>query len=133
MVIRAAAQNQRRVMAVGIPPLRYKLTAFAISGAIAGIAGGLLAASQQFISPADMSWVRSGDLVVMCVLGGLATVWGPVIGAAAFLILEFVLSGYTTHWQLPFGLIVIGLAVFLKGGLMDIAKLAGRGGREQSS
>ncbi len=117
MVIRAAAQNERRVMAVGIPPLRYKLTAFAISGALAGIAGGLLAASQQFISPADMSWVRSGDLVVMCVLGGLATVWGPVIGAAVFLILEFVLSGYTTHWQLPFGLIVIALAVFLKGGL----------------
>jgi branched-chain amino acid transport system permease protein len=125
MVIRATAQNERRVIAAGIPPLRYKLTAFAISGALTGIGGGLLAAGQQFISPADMSWVRSGDLVVICVLGGLATVWGPVLGAALFLILELVLSDYTAHWQLPFGLIVIALAVFLKGGLTDIVRLGG--------
>jgi branched-chain amino acid transport system permease protein len=125
MVIRAAAQNERRVMASGIPPLRYKLAAFAISGALTGIAGALLAAGQQFISPADMSWIRSGDLVVMCVLGGLSTVWGPAIGAAVFLLLELVLSGYSAHWQLPFGLIIIALAVFLRGGLTGIFKILG--------
>jgi branched-chain amino acid transport system permease protein len=108
------------VTALGISPLRYKLTAFIISGALTGMAGALLASGQQFISPADMSWIRSGDLVVMCVLGGLSTVWGPVIGAAVFLVLELVLSSYTTYWQLPFGLIIIGLAVFLKGGLTDL-------------
>ena len=130
MVLRAAAHNERRVAALGLPPLRYKLAAFAISGALAGLAGGLLASAQQFISPADMSWVRSGELVVMCVLGGLATVWGPVIGAALFIALELVLSSYTTHWQLPFGLVIIGLAVFFQGGLGDLAALFPRRSRE---
>ena len=120
MAVRALAQNERRAIALGIPPLRYKLLAFVISGAIGGLAGGLLAASQQFVSPADMAWVRSGELVVMVVLGGLATVWGPVAGAAVFLILELVLSSFTLHWQLPFGLLIIAMIMFLRGGLADL-------------
>ena len=131
MVLRATAQNEQRVIAVGIPPFRYKLAAFAISGGLTALAGGLLATGQQFITPADMSWVRSGDFVVMCVLGGLSTVWGPVIGAAVFLVLELALSGYTTHWQLPFGLFIIGIAVFLRGGLSDVPALLGRAGKGQ--
>lgn len=120
VVIRAIAQNERRVIALGIPPLRYKLLAFVVSGTIGGLAGGLLAASQQFISPADMAWGRSGELVVMVVLGGLATVWGPVVGAAVFLVLELVLSSFTISWQLPFGLLIIAMVVFLRGGLADL-------------
>lgn len=128
VVLRASAQNERRLTALGIPPLAYKLAAFALSGALAGLAGALLAASQSFISPADMSWVRSGDLVVMCVLGGLAYVTGPVIGATAFLVLEFVLSNWSVHWQLAFGGFIIAVVVTLRGGLMDLARLAARGG-----
>jgi branched-chain amino acid transport system permease protein len=120
MVIRASAENERRLVALGVPPLRYKLLAFAISGAIAGLAGALLATGQQFVSPADMSWVRSGDLVVMAVLGGLSTVWGPVLGATVFLIFEFLLSSWTVHWQLPFGVMVIAIVVFLRGGLASL-------------
>ena len=131
MALRAAAFNERRVAALGISPLPVKLVAFAISGGLTGLAGGLLATGQQFISPADMSWVRSGDLVVMCVLGGLSTVWGPVVGAAVFLVLELVLSSYTTYWQLPFGLIIIALAVFLRGGLSDILAVLLPGRRAQ--
>lgn len=119
-VIRATSQNERRVVALGIPPLRYKLLAFVISGAVAGLAGALLATGQQFISPADMSWIRSGDLVVMIVLGGMMTVWGPVLGAAVFLILELVLSSWTMYWQLPFGLLIILMVVFLRGGLSGL-------------
>jgi len=128
MVLRASAQNERRLTAIGIAPLRYRLTAFALSGAIAGLAGALLAAGQQFISPAEMSWVRSGDLVVMCVLGGMARVWGPVLGAAVFLVLEIVLSGWSTHWQLAFGLLIILVVVSLRGGLIDLLHLVGRRG-----
>jgi branched-chain amino acid transport system permease protein len=130
-VLRATAQNQRRVAALGIPPLPYKLTAFIISGMLAGLAGALWAVSQQFISPADMSWIRSGDLVVMAVLGGMATVWGPVVGAAVFLLLELSLSSWTTYWQLPFGFVIVLIVVFLRGGLADLwNKLLGeRGGR----
>ncbi len=95
IVMRAIAAERERVVAVGIPPWRYQLAAFVVGGTIAGIAGGLLAASQQFISPVDMAWDRSGEFVVMVVLGGLATVWGPVIGAATFLIFELVLSSLT--------------------------------------
>lgn len=124
-VIRALAQNERRVIALGIPPLRYKLLAFVITGALGGLAGGLLAASQQFISPADMAWARSGEIVAMVVLGGLSTVWGPVLGAAVFLVLELVLSSsFTISWQLPFGLLVIAMITFLRGGLADLWLLA---------
>lgn len=128
IVLRGTAQNERRLTALGIPPLPYKLAAFALSGAVAGLAGALLAASQDFISPSDMSWVRSGDLVVMCVLGGLAFVPGPVIGAVAFLVLEFVLSGWSTHWQLAFGGFIIAVVVTLRGGLVDLFRLAWRRG-----
>jgi branched-chain amino acid transport system permease protein len=120
MAIRALAQNERRVVALGIPPLRYKLLAFVITGTFGGLAGGLLAAGQQFISPADMAWARSGEIVVMAVLGGLATVWGPVVGAAVFLILELVLSSFTISWQLPFGILIIVMITFLRGGLADL-------------
>ena len=122
MVLRASAQNERRVKALGIPPIRYRLVAFIISGAIAALAGGLATSGLQFISPSDMSWVRSGDLVVMCVLGGLSTVWGPVLGAAVFILLELSLSSFTNAWQLPFGLIVIGMAVWLHDGLIGLAR-----------
>ncbi len=124
VVLRAAEQNERRLTALGIPPLTYKLAAFALSGAIAGLAGALLATGQQFISPSDMSWVRSGDLVVMCVLGGMAWVMGPVVGACVFLVLEIVLSGWSVHWQLVFGAFIIFVVVTLRGGLMDLVRIA---------
>ena len=99
-----------------------------ISGTLAGTAGALLATGQQFISPADMSWIRSGDLVVMCVLGGLTAPWGPVVGAAVFLVLELVLQSWTTHWQLAFGLLIVLAVTVVRGGLADLVGLAtGRG------
>lgn len=126
IVLRASAENERRVTVSGIPPYPYRLTAFVISGTIAGIAGALIAAGQQFISPADMSWVRSGDFVVMAVLGGLSTVWGPLIGAAAFVVLELVLSSWTQYWQLAFGAIIVVVVLTLRGGLSDLVRLATR-------
>lgn len=110
---------------MGIPAFRYKLAAFAISGALTALAGGLMAGAEQFVSPAEMSWSRPGELDVMCVLGGLDTVWGPALGAAAFLMLEFGLSNYTTHWQLPFGLIVIAVAAFSREEVAAWARRAG--------
>ncbi|MFO1117268.1 MAG: branched-chain amino acid ABC transporter permease [Beijerinckiaceae bacterium] len=122
MVLRAASKNEIRVVSVGLDPWIYRLVAFVISGVLTGIAGALLAAGQQFISPVDMGWDRSGDLVVMAVLGGVGVVWGPAIGAAAFVILELVLSSWTQHWQLAFGLLVVLIVVLLRGGLADIGR-----------
>lgn len=128
IVLRASAENERRVTVTGIPPYGYRLTAFVISGVVCGLAGALLAAGQQFVSPADMSWVRSGDLVVMAVLGGLATVWGPVVGAAAFVILELVLSSWTQYWQLAFGAVIVLVVLTLRGGLADLVFLVTKKG-----
>ena len=94
----------------------------ALSGLLTAVAGALLAAGQQFISPVDMGWDRSGDLVVMAVLGGVGVVWGPAIGAAAFVVLELVLSSWTTHWQFVFGLLIVLIVVSLRGGLADLGR-----------
>src|SRR5262250_1950350 len=88
MVIQGARSNERRMRAIGFPTFRYRLTAFVIAGAICGVAGSLLANHTGFISPATMHWTRSGDLIVMVVLGGMASSFGPLIGAVALLSLE---------------------------------------------
>jgi len=122
MVLRAASKNETRVIAVGDDPWLYRLVAFVISAVLTAVAGALLAAGQQFISPVDMGWDRSGDLVVMAVLGGVGAVWGPAVGAAAFVVLELVLSSWTTHWQFIFGLIVVLIVVSLRGGFAELAR-----------
>ncbi len=88
MVIQGARSNERRMRAIGFPTYRYKLVCFVIAGTLCGLAGALLANHTDFISPALMHWTRSGDLIVMAVLGGMGTVFGPVIGAVALLVLE---------------------------------------------
>lgn len=131
VILQATAQNERRVIALGISPLRYKLAAFVISGAVTGLAGALWATGQQFVSPSDLSWIRSADFVVMAVLGGMARVWGPVLGAVVIVLLEALLPNYTQFWQLPFGVIVILIVVYLQGGLADLfgrARQPGGGG-----
>ena len=120
VVLQATAQNERRVIALGISPLRYKLAAFVISGAVTGLAGALWATGQQFVSPADLSWIRAADFVVMAVLGGMARVGGAVLGAVVIVLLEALLPNYTQFWQLPFGLIVILIVVYLQGGLAGL-------------
>lgn len=122
MVLRAASKNETRVIAVGVDPWLYRLAAFVISAVLTAVAGALLAAGQQFVSPADMGWDRSGDLVVMAVLGGVGAVWGPAVGAAAFVVLELVLSSWTSHWQLIFGVVVVLIVVSLRGGLADLGR-----------
>src|SRR6185312_7860833 len=103
MAIQGARSNDRRMRAIGFPTFRYKLVCFVIAGVLCGLAGALLANHTDFVSPAIMHWTRSGDLIVMAVLGGMGTVFGPVIGAIALLVLEEVLSGVTEYWQIIMG------------------------------
>ena len=88
MVIQGARSNDRRMRAIGFPTYRYRLVCFVIAGTICGLAGVLEANRTDFVSPAMMHWTRSGDLIVMAVLGGMGTVLGPVIGAVALLLFE---------------------------------------------
>jgi branched-chain amino acid transport system permease protein len=88
-----------------------------IAGALCGLAGALLANHTNFISPALMHWTRSGDLIVMVVLGGLGTLFGPLIGAAAFLVLEEGLSRLTEYPNLILGPLLLLVAIYVNGGI----------------
>jgi len=117
LAIQGARSNDRRMRAIGFPTYRYKLVCFVIAGTICGLAGALLANHTDFISPAIMHWTRSGDLIVMAVLGGMGTVFGPVIGAVALLVLEEALSGVTEYWQIIIGPIFLLVVLFARGGI----------------
>src|SRR5262249_42014387 len=117
MVIQGARSNDRRMRAIGFPTYRYKLLRFVFAGMLCGLAGALLANHTDFISPALMQWTRSGDLIVMAVLGGMGTVFGPVIGAVALLVLEELLSGITEYWQIILGPLFLLVVLFARGGI----------------
>ena len=117
MVIRGARSNERRMRAIGYPTYRYKLLCFVIAGTLCGLAGALLANHTDFINPAMMHWTRSGDLIVMAVLGGMGSVLGPVLGALALLVLEETLSAVTEYWQIIIGPIFLLVVLFARGGI----------------
>jgi branched-chain amino acid transport system permease protein len=127
LVIRGSRSNERRMRAIGFPTFRYKLVCFVIAGALCGLAGALLANHTNFISPAMMHWTRSGDLIVMVVLGGLGSLFGPVIGAVTFLLLEEGLSRLTEYSNLILGPILLLVAVYLHGGIEGLLEGRRRG------
>ncbi len=124
-VLRGLKENEIRMEAVGFEAFRYRLVAYALAGAVAGVAGFLLANLSGFVSPAVMSWQRSGDLIFVVVLGGLGSLHGAILGAAAFLLAEEVLSHYLEHWRLVFGPLLVLAVLFARGGLVGIGR--GRG------
>jgi branched-chain amino acid transport system permease protein len=117
LALRGTRSNERRMRALGLPTYRYKLAAFVISGAMATVAGGLLANLTQFVSPAFMHWTRSGELLIMVIMGGMGSVFGPVLGAAAYLLLEEGLAGLTEHWQALLGPLLVLVVLFGKAGI----------------
>ena len=121
-VIQAIRDNELRMQALGYPVLRYKLACFAIAGALAGLAGALLANQNMMVSPGLLHWTQSGTLMVMVILGGMGYLWGGVLGAVALLGLEEILSAYFSYWQFVLGIVLLGAVIaFPKGlaGLLD--------------
>jgi branched-chain amino acid transport system permease protein len=127
LVIRGARSNDRRMRAIGFPTFRYKLVCFVIAGALCGLAGALLANHTNFISPALMHWTRSGDLIVMVVLGGLGSLFGPLIGAVTFLLLEEGLSRLTEYPDLILGPVLLLVAIYVNGGIEGLLEGRRRG------
>ena len=124
MVIRGCKQNERRLRALGFATYPYKLTCFVIAGAGAGLAGALIANQTEFVSPDLLHWTRSGEILVMVLLGGMGTLYGPILGAAALLLMEDILSTYTAYWQVFLGPFLILVVLFAKRGLYGL--LVGR-------
>jgi branched-chain amino acid transport system permease protein len=117
MVIQGSRSNDTRMRAIGFPTFRYKLICFVLAGTLCGLSGALLANHTDFVSPAMMYWTRSGDLIIMVVLGGMGSVIGPVFGAIALLVLEETLSGFTEYWQIILGPLLLLVVLFARGGI----------------
>ena len=124
LALQATRQNPERVEAVGMRPFNIRLTAFLISGMITGLAGALFADLNRFVSPSMFSWQTSGEIMVFVILGGVGRLYGPVAGAALFILLEHWLGGINDYWQFLLGLILLGVVLFARGGL--IGTLVGR-------
>ena len=117
LAVQGARSNDTRMRAIGFPTYRYKLTCFVIAGTLCGLSGALLANHTDFVSPGMMYWTRSGDLIVMVVLGGMGSTFGPLFGAVALLVLEEVLSGITEYWQIILGPLLLLVVLFARGGI----------------
>jgi branched-chain amino acid transport system permease protein len=124
LALTAARQNADRVETVGIAPYRLRLVAFVISGAITGLAGALFADLNRFISPTMFSWHTSGEIMIFVILGGVGRLFGPVAGAALFILLEHMLGGVSDYWKIFLGALLLAVVLFARGGL--IGTLAGR-------
>lgn len=139
MVLRGVRSNETRMRALGFPTYRYKLAGFVIAGMMCGLAGALIANHTEFVSPSMMFWTRSGDLIVMVVLGGMGTLFGPVFGALALLFLEqflpALISGVVKafdpasavkageYWQIVLGPLLLLVVVFARGGIDGLLKM----------
>lgn len=128
-VLRGTRDNAVRMRAIGFAPFPYQLSTYVIAGAVASLAGVFLANQVEFVAPAYMSWQRSGELIVMVVLGGMGTLAGPIAGAAALLLLEEILAGFSEHWKLGLGLLLVLVVLFSKGGISGLAKRLSGGER----
>jgi branched-chain amino acid transport system permease protein len=117
LAVQGARSNDTRMRAIGFPTYRYKLTCFVIAGTLCGLSGALLANHTDFVSPGMMYWTRSGDLIIMVVLGGMGSTFGPLFGAVALLVLEEVLSGITEYWQIILGPLLLLVVLFARGGI----------------
>ena len=122
--LEAARQNETRAAAVGIAPYPIRLTAFALSGMLTGVAGALYADLNRFVSPSMLSWHMSGELIVLIILGGTGRLFGPVAGAALYVLIEHNLGEVTERWQFFLGLILLATVLFARGGILGL--LAGK-------
>jgi branched-chain amino acid transport system permease protein len=120
MVLRAARSNERRMRAIGFATFRYKLAAFALAGGVCGLAGALLTNQTEYLTPSFMHWTRSGEIMVMVILGGIGTLFGPVLGAVVYLLLEDVLSAWTVHWQIVLGPLLVLVVLYARRGLWGL-------------
>ncbi len=122
--------NEQRMQALGFNTYRYRLVCYVISAMICSLAGMLLGNFTGFISPDMIGWTRSGELIFMVIIGGTGTLFGPLVGTIVFVLLEEFLSLITVYWHLIFGIMLVALVLFGKGGIHGWLSLLDRKGAE---
>ncbi|MDJ0860401.1 MAG: branched-chain amino acid ABC transporter permease [Dinoroseobacter sp.] len=120
LALTSARQSPQRVETVGLRPFQLRLTVFVISGAITGLAGALFADLNRFVSPTMFSWQMSGEIMIFVILGGVARLFGPVAGAALFILLEHWLGGVSDYWLIWVGALLLAVVLFAPGGLIGL-------------
>ena len=120
LALNAARQSATRVETVGLNPMRLKLLAFVLSGAVTGLAGALFADLNRFVSPTMFSWQLSGELIVLIVIGGVGRLMGPILGACIFVALEHFLGDITDFWHVWLGVVLLCIVLFGRGGLIGL-------------
>jgi branched-chain amino acid transport system permease protein len=120
-VFRGARENPTRMATLGFDVFRFQRVGYVIAGAVGGLSGFLLANATEFVSPAYMSWQRSGELIIMVLFGGIGSLHGAIVGAGAYLLIEEILGGITEQWKLIFGPLLVVVVLFARGGLLGVA------------
>lgn len=120
LVVRGAKSNEKRMRALGFPTFRYRLALYVISAILCGVAGLLYGNLTQFGSPSYMSWTTSGELIVMVMLGGMGTLFGPLYGALAMILTEEGLKSITEHWMVIFGPLIVLLITVSRLGIAGL-------------
>ena len=115
-------ENEHRMEAIGFPVFRYKLAAFTIAGGLAGLAGYLFAVLNSAVNPEMLSWHQSADVLLILILGGMGQLWGGLIGAFTFVLLQELLSSFTKLWHLWLGITIVGVVLLLPGGMISLSE-----------
>jgi branched-chain amino acid transport system permease protein len=118
----AIRENERRARFLGIPVERHIWLSFVISGALCALAGSLYALLSNFTDPRSLHWTLSGNFVIMAVLGGMRSFWGPLVGAAIFVVLQDYVSSHTENWMSFIGLFFVLVVLFFPRGVLGIIR-----------
>ena len=129
--LRAHRENRPRCESIGMNMRRYQLINFVLSGFFVGIAGGLFAILQRGAYAEFAFWLKSGDLLIMCLLGGMFTFAGPLVGGALLVYLDYLAPAVTEYWALFKGIILLVCVLFLPGGILGFIVDKIRGMRER--
>lgn len=131
LLLQGIKENEQRMSAVGSPVFAVQWQAFMLAGALAGLSGALLANLNGLVTPHMLHWSQSGQLLIMLIIGGAGALWGGVLGAAVLLLLEEVLSGYTLHWQMVLGVLLLCVVLFAPKGLAGLFLARKRGAKHE--